>query len=245
MAKWKGKAIGAGLGFFLLGGPLGAIFGAMTGSIFDASPKGQIPNGGPRNDHERSLNFITHLVGILISIAKADGRVSTHEIKVIERAFVSFGFKGEDLNFIRNLINQAVVVDLDLQAVCYEFKMYSSYEERLSLLRVVYMVAFADKEFHTNEESMINQIIGFMEVSADDAFEIRGEFCSNNDIHYRLLNTTRDASVEDIKKAYRHLSKKYHPDRVSHLGDEFAKLASEKFQKINESYEKIKSEKGF
>ncbi|MCP4266509.1 MAG: DnaJ domain-containing protein [Candidatus Brocadiaceae bacterium] len=245
MAKWKGKAIGAGLGFLFLGGPLGAIFGAMTGSFFDASAQRQMQAGRPRSDHEKSLNFITHLVGILISIAKADGRVSTHEIKVIERAFVSFGFKGEDLNFIRDLINQTVKVDLNLQAVCYEFKQYSSYEERLSLLRIVYMVAFADKEFHANEESVINSITGFLEISVDDAFEIRGEFCSDHDKHYRLLNTTRNASIEEIKKAYRLLSKKYHPDRVSHLGDEFAQLASEKFQKINESYEKIKSEKGF
>ena len=245
MAKWKGKAIGAGLGFLFLGGPLGAIFGAMTGNFFDASAQRQTPTRQPRNDHEKSLNFITHLVGILISIAKADGRVSTHEIKVIERAFVSFGFKGEDLNFIRGLIDQTLRVNLDLQAVCFEFKQYSSYEERLSLLRIVYMVANADKEFHANEESMINRIIGLLEISVDDAFEIRGEFCSDHDKHYRLLNTTRDASIEDVKKAYRLLSKKYHPDRVSHLGDEFAQLASEKFQKINESYEKIKSEKGF
>ncbi len=244
MAKWKGKAIGAGLGF-LFGGPFGAILGAMTGNFFDASSQGQISSGRPHSDHERSLNFITHLVGILISIAKADGRVNTHEIKVIERAFVSFGFKGEDLNFIRNLINQTVRANLNLQAVCHEFKQYSSYEEKLSLLRIVYMVAFADKEFHASEENMINQIIGLLEISADDAFEIRGEFSSDHDKHYRILNTTRDATVEDIKKAYRLLSKKYHPDRVTHLGDEFARLASEKFQKINESYEKIKSEKGF
>lgn len=244
MVKWKGKAIGAGLGF-LFGGPLGAIFGAMTGNFFDSASQGQIATGGPHNDHERSLNFITHLVGILVSIAKADGRVNTHEVKVIERAFVSFGFKGEDLNFIRGLINQTVRVNLDLQAVCYEFKQYSSYEERLSLLRIVYMVAFADKEFHTNEENMINRLIGYLEITVDDAFEIRGEFCSDHDKHYRILNTTRGASVEEIKKAYRDLSKKYHPDRVTHLGDEFAQLASEKFQKINEAYEKIKSEKGF
>ena len=244
MVKWKGKAIGAGLGF-LFGGPFGAILGAMTGNFFDASSQGRISTGMPRNDHERSLNFITHLVGILISIAKADGRVNTHEIKVIERAFINFGFKGEDLNFIKGLINQTIRANLDLHAVCYEFKQYSSYEERLSLLRIVYMVAFADKEFHANEESMINQIIGLLEISVDDAFEIRGEFGSDHDKHYKLLNTTRNASIEDIKKAYRLLSKKYHPDRVSHLGSEFAQLASEKFQQINEAYEKIKSEKGF
>ena len=243
MAKWKGKAIGAGLGF-LFGGPFGAILGTITGDFFDKTLK-QIPTGGPSSNQERSLNFVTHLVGILISIAKADGHVSTQEINVIERAFVSFGFKGEDLSFIRNLINHTSRADLDLRAVCYEFKQYSSYEERLSLLRIVYLVAFADKELHHKEERMINDIIGLVEINPDDAFEIRGEFCSDNDKHYRILNVTSSTSIEDIKKSYRHLSKQYHPDRVSHLGDEFAKLASDKFQIINNAYEEIKKEKGF
>jgi len=172
-------------------------------------------------------------------------RVSTQEINVIERAFVSFGFKGEDLSFIRNLINHTSRADLDLRAVCYEFTQYSSYEERLSLLRIVYLVAFADNELHQKEERMINDIIGFVEINPDDAFEIRAEFCSDSDKHYQILNVTRSASIDDIKKSYRHLSKQYHPDRVSHLGDEFAKLASEKFQIINKSYEEIKKEKGF
>ena len=192
MAKWKGKAIGAGLGF-LFGGPFGAILGTMTGDFFDKSLR-QIPTGRPSSNQERSLNFVTHLVGILVSIAKADGRVSTQEINIIERAFVGFGFKGEDLSFIRSLINQTSRVDMDLRAVCYEFKQYSSYEERLSLLRIVYLVAFADKELHPNEERMINDIIGLVEIDADDAFEIRAEFCSDSDKHYQILNVTRSTS---------------------------------------------------
>ncbi len=243
MAKWKGKVIGAGLGF-LFGGPFGAILGTMTGDFFDKSQR-QIPTGMPPGNQERSLNFITHLVGILVTIAKADGHVSRQEINVIERAFVSFGFKGEDLSFIRSLINQTSGVDLDFRAVCYEFKQYSSYEERLSLLRIVYLVAFADKELHPNEERMINDIIGLVEIDVNDAFEIRAEFCSDSDKHYQILNVTRSSSVEDIKKSYRRLSKQYHPDRVSHLGDEFAKLATDKFQILNKAYEEIKKEKGF
>ncbi len=243
MAKWKGKAIGAGLGF-LFGGPFGAILGSITGDFFDKATLKQIPTGGPSSSQERSFNFVTHLVGILVSIARADGHVSRQEINVIERAFVSFGFKGEDLGFIRKLINQTSRVDLDLRAVCYEFKQYSSYEEKLSLLRIIYLVAFADKELHHNEERMINDIIGLIEIDADDAFEIRAEFCSNSDKNYQILNVTRSSSVEDVKKSYRHLSKQYHPDRVSHLGDEFAKLASDKFQIINKAYEEVKKEKG-
>ena len=244
MARWKGKAIGAGLGF-LFGGPFGAILGTITGDFFDKTTLKTISTKRPVSNYDKSLNFITHLVGILISIAKADGHLSVQEIKVIERAFVSFGFRGEDLSFIRDLIRHTSRVDLDLRAVCFEYKQYSSYEEKLSLLRIVYLVAFADKELHTNEERMINHIIGYLEINADDAFEIRGEFCSDNNKHYKILNVTRDASIEDVKKAYRLLSKKYHPDRVSHLGDEFATLASDKFQKINNAYEEVKKEKGF
>ncbi|ODS32800.1 MAG: chaperone protein DnaJ [Candidatus Scalindua rubra] len=244
MAKWKGKAIGAGLGW-LFGGPLGAILGTMTGDFFDRTAASKTMTERPASNYDRSLNFITHLVGILVSIAKADGHLSRHEINVIERTFINFGFRGEDLSFIRNLIKQTSKVDLDLRAVCHEYKQYSNYEERLSLLRIVYLVAYADKEFHKNEEIMINRIIEYLEINSEDAYEIQGEFCSDDDKNYKILNIDRNASPEDIKKAYRRLSKQYHPDRVSHLGDEFIRLAKDKFQSINKAYEEIKNDKGF
>lgn len=243
MAKWKGKAIGAGLGW-LFGGPLGAILGGVTGDFFDKTTLETYPTK-PLNDYDRSLNFVTHLVGILVSIAKADGRLSPHEVKVIERAFVNFGFKGDDLNFIRNLIQQTTRVQLNLRDVCHEFKLYSNYEERLSLLRIVYLVAYADGALHPNEDSMIIHIIEYLEIKPGDAFEIRGEFCVDNDKNYKILNVSRNSSNEEIKKAYRMLSKQYHPDRVTHLGEEFAKLANNKFQHINTAYEEIRKEKGF
>jgi len=37
---------------------------------------------------------------------------------------------------------------------------------------------------------------------------------------------------------------KYHPDKVSHLGDDVQKAAKEKFQKLNEAYEQIKKQRG-
>jgi DnaJ like chaperone protein len=243
MAKWKGKAIGAGLGW-AFGGPFGAILGAIAGNLFDKTTLG-VTTEQPINDYGRSLNFITHLIGILMSIAKADGRLSTHEINAIEKAFLNFGFRGEDLNFIRNLIKQTSKVNLNLQDICYEYKQYSNYEERLSLLRIVYLVAYADKVLHPGEERAINRIIGYLEIDSDDALEIRGEFCDAYDKHYNILGISRSASIEDIKKAYRTLSKKYHPDRVSHLGDEFAKLANDKFQTINKAYKEVRQEKGF
>lgn len=242
MAKWKGKAIGAGIGW-VFGGPFGAILGTMAGNMFDNTST-EIIAEGPVSSYDKSLNFVTHLVGILVSVAKADGHISKHELNVIERAFLSFGFRGEDLRFIRDLVQQTSRVDLNLKDVCYEYKQYSNYEERLTLLRIVYLVAYADKVLHSNEENVINRVIEYIEISPEDAFEIRGEFCDDHDKYYKILGVSRNSSIEDVKKAYRDLSKKYHPDRVSHLGDEFAKLASDKFQTINKAYEEIRQGKG-
>jgi len=47
-----------------------------------------------------------------------------------------------------------------------------------------------------------------------------------------------------VKKAYRKMAIKYHPDKVSHLGPEHQNAAKEKFQKLTEAYERIKKERG-
>ena len=63
-----------------------------------------------------------------------------------------------------------------------------------------------------------------------------GEATANKD-PYTVLGVDKNASQEDIKKAYRQLVNKYHPDKVAHLGDEFQKLADRRFKDIQEAYQ--------
>jgi DnaJ-domain-containing protein 1 len=58
---------------------------------------------------------------------------------------------------------------------------------------------------------------------------------------YTVLNVPRNASQEDIKKAYKQLANKYHPDKVLHLGDEFKKMAEERFKEIQQAYRELTS----
>ncbi|MGD2028342.1 MAG: DnaJ domain-containing protein [Desulfobacterales bacterium] len=58
---------------------------------------------------------------------------------------------------------------------------------------------------------------------------------------YMVLNVPRNASQEEIKKAYKQLANKYHPDKVLHLGDEFKKMAEERFKEIQEAYRELTS----
>lgn len=57
---------------------------------------------------------------------------------------------------------------------------------------------------------------------------------------YTILEVDRNATPEEIKKAYRRLVNKYHPDKVAHLGEEFKKLAEKRFKEVQEAYQKIK-----
>ena len=61
---------------------------------------------------------------------------------------------------------------------------------------------------------------------------------------YDILETTSNASDEEIKKAYRRLAIQYHPDKVAHLGEDIKKAATEKFQALTAAYEQIKKQRG-
>jgi len=83
-----------------------------------------------------------------------------------------------------------------------------------------------------------------MGISSADHNSIKSMFVKETDSYYKILGVDKTVSDEEIKKAYRKLAVKYHPDKVSYLGEDIKKAANEKFQKINEAYEKIKKERG-
>ena len=82
------------------------------------------------------------------------------------------------------------------------------------------------------------------DVSSKDFDSIKAMFYKDVNSAYQILEITSSANEDEIKKAYRKMAIKYHPDKVSVLGEEFQKAAKEKFQKVQEAYETIKKEKG-
>ena len=58
---------------------------------------------------------------------------------------------------------------------------------------------------------------------------------------FSVLGVSRDASLEEIKRAYKQLANKYHPDKVLHLGKEFSELAEMRFKEIQNAYQELTS----
>ena len=71
-----------------------------------------------------------------------------------------------------------------------------------------------------------------------DAGRQSGEEIKQND-PYEVLGVGKNASLDEIKNAYKRLAAKYHPDKVTHLGEEFRVLAEQRFKEIQEAYQEL------
>ena len=91
---------------------------------------------------------------------------------------------------------------------------------------------------------MINKKATYLGINISDFESIKAMFYEDIDSAYRILEIRSTVSDQEIKNAYRRMAKKYHPDKVAHLGVEHQKGAEEKFKKVQEAYILIKKRRG-
>ncbi|MBQ0006855.1 MAG: DnaJ domain-containing protein, partial [Alistipes sp.] len=115
---------------------------------------------------------------------------------------------------------------------------------RLQLLHYLCGLAAADADASVREKDMLRHIAFALRLEQADIDSVFAMFGAGVDDAYTVLGLSRDASDEDVKKAYRVMAMKHHPDKVSSLGDDVRKAAEEKFKSIQDAYEKIKKERG-
>ena len=241
MAKF-GKWVGLGLGW-ALGGPIGGILGLAVGSIFD-SGKSEV-TGQSRGVREKTLrgDYAASLLVLIAAVMKADGRVMKSELDYVKRYFVSrFGedTANEAVVMLRDILKQ----EIPLRDVTHQLSQRLDYSYRLEMLHFLFGIASADGSVSEPENNVINKISGYMGISDSDFQSIRAMFVSQTDASYKILEIEATTSDDDLKKAYRRMAMKYHPDKVSHLGEDFKKVAHEKFRKVQEAYDQIKKERG-
>ena len=113
------------------------------------------------------------------------------------------------------------------------------------MIHFLFGIAKADGNVSSSELKKLLQLSSLLKLSNADFESIKAMFVDQVGGAYKILEIDKSASDQKIKRAYRDLAKKHHPDKVQHLGEAYVKSAQEKFQKIQEAYERIKSERGF
>lgn len=240
-----GKWIGGGLGW-AFGGPIGAVIGFAVGSLFDTSNV-QVSSSSSTNTTGRTTegDFKVSLLVLMACVMKADGRVDKAELAVVKRFLVAnFGEEGalEALQVLKNILNQ----DIDETQVAMQISMHLNASMKLEMLNLLFNIAYADGEVVASELNVIQRIAGIFRISQADFDSVRALYMKNVDPDwaYKALEIEPSVSNDEVKKAYRKMAMKYHPDKVNELGEEVKKSATEKFRSINEAYESLKKQRG-
>ncbi len=234
-----GKWLGGGLGF-VMGGPIGGLLGFLVGSMIDSSSgQATYTTGSPAT---RQGDFGMSLLVLVAAVMKADGKVVKSELDYVKQFFVR-QFGQESAKQATLLLKDILKQDIPLRDVCLQIKNHMDYSSRLQLLHLLFNISLADSAIHPSEAELIEKISSYLGVTSNDFLSIKNMFIPETDSAYKILEIERSATDEDVKKAYRRMAMKYHPDKVSHLGEDIRKSADEKFRKVNEAYQKIKKER--
>lgn len=239
MARF-GKWIGGGLGW-VMGGPIGGLLGFLVGSIVDNTTVSTAAYSSA-DMRTTPAAFGVSLLVLIAAVMKADGKVVKSELEYVKDFFVrQFGRESatEATMMLRDLLKQ----NIPLYEVCNQISRSMDYSSRLQLLHLLYNVSLADGIIQIQEINTIDTIAQHLKINAADIQSIRNMFVPDTNSLYKILEIEPSATDEELKKAYRRMAMKYHPDKVSHLGEEFKKTASEKFKMVNEAYKKIKKER--
>ncbi len=235
-AKW----IGGGLGW-AVGGPLGALIGFTIGSMVDGTTVITRETGGQRRA-TTSGGYVMSLLVLIAAIVKADGKVMRSEldyVKIFLRQNFGEESAAEALVILRDLLNQNIPV----ADVCHQIANNMNYSARLQLIHFLYGIAQADQTVSTAEQKQIEFIGSHMGISESDMESIKAMFIKNTGYAYQILEIEPTATDEEVKKAYRRMAIKYHPDKLTNLGEEIQKAGQDKFRMVNEAYESIKKER--
>lgn len=244
------KFIGAAIGFFLLGRHIfGAIIGFAIGSFIDnfmSSGSSKDGRGEDIFDYYRRqaaaphADFATMLMALSAAVMKADGRPQKAELEYIKTFFTrQFGtqFLNANLQTLKHLLESP---QIPMDQICRDIRLRTTEEVRIQLLHYLFGIAKADGHVADTEIRLLGDIARLLQIPPVDFESVKSMFYRDVNSDYHVLGIEPTATEEEIKRAYRQMAVRYHPDKVAQMGEEYQKGAKEKFQQVQDAYENIK-----
>lgn len=240
------KYVGGALGW-ALGGPIGGILGFIVGSVADAGKESftDAPDSGGGTDH--MADFSVSLLVLCAAVMKADGKILVGELEYVKSFFRrQFGQEKTEsrMLMLRDMLKQEIPV----REVCAQIRGHINQDGCIQMLHFLFGLAAADGGIAASEESQLKSIASWLGISEYDYESIKAMFLSHRSADsgwaYKILEVSESASDDEVKKAYRKMAVRFHPDKVSHLGEEYQQDATEKFKKVQEAWDAVKKQRG-
>ena len=234
------KLLWGGLGW-VVAGPIGAILGYAYGSM-NSDPKNEnfgSSSGRRYAPKTRHGDFVISVLVLLAKVMKADGKLLKSELHYVKNFLIQqFGvLQAKELMMVfKDILDQ----EYPLRDVCRQIQRSMDHPSRLELIHILYGLSAADGDVHEKEVQVIQAIANYLNINKNDYESIKATFAKDKGAPYRILEIDESANEEEVKKAFRKMANKYHPDKVSHLGKEMQDLAEEKFKAVNDAYQQIK-----
>lgn len=237
-----GKWIVGALGWAMFG-PIGGILGYYFTSKFEqlSEAAAAYQNGTIRNQEQRN-SFLMSLLVLSAAVVKADGKTTSQELATL-RSFFATNFGPQAAAEAENIVKDLIHKDFNIYEVCEQVRVNMDYSQRLQLFQYLVSLGACDGLIK-NEIDILEVIAVNLRLSKSDSDSIFAIYRPNNDSNYRILEIDPSATNEEVKKAYRKMAVKYHPDKVATLGEDIQKAAEVKFKAVAQAYEAICKERG-
>ncbi len=232
------KWIAGLLGFIFGGGIWGGLIGYAAGSLLERSITKEY-DVAPK----REANFSVSLLVLASAVMRSDGKVMRSELEFV-KDFFNRNFGPDHANNRMAILQELLQKDVDLREATIQIRYSMNYASRLQLLHYLFGIANADDSCSEVEKRTIRNIAQLLGLNEADYKTIEAMYFTSTDSAYTILQIDKTTSEQEIKKAYRKMAVKYHPDKVESLGEDAKKAAKEKFQAVNNAYETIKKERG-
>ncbi len=257
------RFVGAAIGWAIRG-PIGAMigfaFGSLIETLYRSDAKLHKKEQHTQNENRQPGTFEVSLLILSAIIIKADGDVDQRELDYVRTHFVT-QFGKERANKVFKFFNEIIKNEIvSVERACLQIQRRVSYNGRVQVIRYLFGIAASDGYVGTIEINEIQKIASLLRLQRNDFNSVANQFTnyrnrngyqkpSNNGFSsksaYETLEITKTATASEIKKAYRKMAKKYHPDKQHGVPEKLVIIAEEKFKEISAAYEIIQLEKGF
>ena len=251
MIKWLSGLVG-----WQIGGPIGAVLGYLVGSLLDNAAEGGAPGrpfyeGVGDNSQQPQSNadsvtgnrFLFIVVVLASAVIKADGRIMHSEMEYVRRFFRQ-NFPNIATEEVDTVLKQLFNQQIDLRGCAQEAATLLNPSSCLSLLDFLVGIARADWHISKEELDLLRQIAADLRLNPKELDSLMGLGENTLEEAYRVLEVSPTASDYELRKAYKKLVLKHHPDRVASLGENVRRRAEEKLQQINAAYDAVCKSRG-